>query len=135
MVACKQLCPKAVCGNANEPSIHSDFSSPIELLMFTYCCICIATLSASEGCEVLCRLREKAVDKERAERKALEKERAKLIRTDNEVEDEDEDSEPWMRKSLHGRCDVLTSTMLLDWCANHQDTLCIGLEGLHWQDL
>lgn len=70
--------------------------------MFTCCCICMATLSASEGCEVLCRLREKAVDKERADRKALEKERAKLIRTDNEVEDEDEDKEPWMRKSLYG---------------------------------
>lgn len=51
----------------------------------------------------LCRLRQKTADKERADRKAVEKDRAKLIRHDNEVEDEDEDEEPWQRKLLHTR--------------------------------
>ena len=51
------------------------------------------------------------MDKERADRKALEKERAKLIRNDNEVEDVDEDNEPWMRKSLHGRCADMARAM------------------------
>lgn len=41
------------------------------------------------------------MDKERADRKALDKERSKLIRTDNEVGDDDEDDEAWTRKAMH----------------------------------
>lgn len=43
------------------------------------------------------------MDKERADRKALDKERSKLIRTDNEVGDDDEDDEAWTRKAMHLR--------------------------------
>jgi len=50
------------------------------------------------------------VDKERADRKVLDKERAKLIRTDNEVGDEDEDDEPWTRKAIQTRSEMLVLT-------------------------
>ena len=52
---------------------------------------------------LLCRLRDKAMDKDRADRKGTDKDRAKLIRNDNELGDEDEDDEPWQRKLMHTR--------------------------------
>lgn len=43
------------------------------------------------------------MDKDKADRRAVDKDRAKLIRNDNELGDEDEDDEPWQRKLIHTR--------------------------------
>lgn len=43
------------------------------------------------------------MDKEKSDKKGLDKDRAKLIRNDNELGDDDEDDEPWQRKLIHQR--------------------------------
>lgn len=50
-----------------------------------------------------CRVRAKNMDKDKADRRAMDKDRAKIIRNDNELGDEDEDDEPWQRKLIHTR--------------------------------
>lgn len=63
------------------------------------------------------------MDKDRADRKGTDKDRAKLIRNDNELGDEDEDDEPWQRKLMHTRWAHLCTALAIRPCESSSSHL------------
>ena len=64
--------------------------------------MCLIVCHLPECCY---RLRERSEAQKKEDLRSLEKARAKAVRADNEIADEDEDDEMWARKPSHNRYD------------------------------